>query len=81
LGATRYSSHFAAGVTGILIDNGIELDESFVCPLRREFPAGFNCFVSDDVICAPQWGAASLTAKARDSFVARYSPNVSQQWK
>jgi hypothetical protein len=74
------SGQFSDGVTGICSDDPIQLNHSFINPLGREFPAGYTCFVSDDVICIPGWGAAFLTAVARKAFINRYSPIVSRQW-
>lgn len=74
------SGQFTHGVSGIVCDRPIELDDSFTNPLGNEFPAGFTCYVSNGVVCAPDWGAAFLNAQSRDSFMARYLPHVSRQW-
>lgn len=74
------SGGFRSHVTGIVSNGLIELDNSFVNPLGREFPSGYTCFVSDDVICVPQWGAAFRTVHSRKRFLARYSPHVSSEW-
>lgn len=77
---TQSGGHFAKGVNGIVFDEPVELDSSFINLLGREFPVGSTCFVSDGVICIPGWGAAFLTAESREKFVARYLPSVSEEW-
>jgi len=71
---------FSNDVTGVVFNGDLELDGSFINQLGRDFPAGYTCFVSDDAICIPDWGAAFLTARSRESFMTRYSPNVSREW-
>jgi hypothetical protein len=75
-----FGDQLSSSVTGIVCNEPIELDDAFINPLGREFPAGFTCFVSDGVICIPDWGAAFLTAESREKFVAKYSPSVSEEW-
>lgn len=72
---------FAGSVNGIVIDGGVELDDSFINPLGNEFPVGYTCLVSDDVVCIPGWGAAFLTVDARDSFLHNYRPKVARKWQ
>lgn len=74
------SGHFRENVTGIVLDGVVKLDGAFFCPMGREFPAGYTCFVSDDVICIPDWGAAFRTAQSRELFLASYAPRFSRQW-
>ncbi|MFN9878806.1 MAG: hypothetical protein ACK557_10050, partial [Planctomycetota bacterium] len=71
---------FSNAVTGIVFKDNLELDNSFINPLGRDFPAGYTCFLSDSEICIPDWGAAFLTALSRESFMTRYSPHVSRDW-
>ena len=71
---------FSNAVTGIVFKDNLELDNSFINPLGRDFPAGYTCFLSDSEICSPDWGAAFLTALSRESFMTRYSPHVSREW-
>jgi hypothetical protein len=72
--------HFSSHVTGVVFNGGVDLDASFINQLGSDFPAGYTCFVSDSAICIPDWGAAFLTARSRESFMTRYSPNVSREW-
>ncbi len=74
------SGQFSENVNGVVFDDDVELDDSFVNPLGIEFPAGYTCFVTDDVILIPDWGTAFLSAQARESFMARFSPDVSCEW-
>lgn len=71
---------FAASVHGSSFEDIVDLGGSFINPLVRDFPAGYTCFVSRGVVCAPQWGAAFLNSKSRDWFMDRYSPRVSREW-
>lgn len=71
---------FVETVTGIVCDRKIQLDDSFIKPLRKDFPTGYTCFVRDDVICIPDWGAAFRTARSRELFMAQYLPSVSREW-
>jgi hypothetical protein len=72
--------NFATDVSGIPFEKDIKLDNSFINHLGRDFPAGFTCFISDDTIYIPDWGAAFLTVQSRDSFVEKYSPYLGQEW-
>lgn len=78
----RYKSdnYFAKEVQGVLFDGMVELGDEFFNPTGKEFPAGFTCFISDEAVCVPDWGAAFLNKEARDSFIAKYSPKVLKEW-
>ena len=72
-------NQFKSGVTGILFD-GIKLDDAFVNPLNRDFPAGYEPYFSDGIICIPDWGAAFRTPESRERFLCQYTPSVSGEW-
>ncbi|PSB53384.1 hypothetical protein [Chamaesiphon polymorphus] len=78
------SDLFANNVNGITFDpyreRKLELDDSFICPMNREFPSSYTCYVSDRVICTPGWGAAFLNEEACTEFIDKYSPLVSDRW-
>ena len=77
---TESGGLFSDNVSGVVFDEPIKLDDSFVNPTGRKFPAGFTCYFSNDVICAPDWGAAFRCAPAAELFISRYSPKVSRKW-
>jgi hypothetical protein len=74
------NGRFAPGVYGVVFQEPIDIDESFVNPLGREFPSGGTCFISLDVICIPDWGAAFLDAESGRRFVEWFAPVVSRRW-
>lgn len=74
------SRPLAPEVMGILFEEPIVLNASFVNPLGRRFPAGFTCFISEGVICIPDWGAAFLDEHRYRSFIEEYSPVIKDEW-
>jgi hypothetical protein len=77
---TQGNGLYRPDVCGVVFKECIDLDASFVNPLGKEFPAGYTCFVSDKVICVPDWGAAFLNDDSRRRFLERFSPIVSESW-
>ena len=69
-----------SSVHGVAFERSIVLSDLFVNPLGRDFPAGFETFVSPDVVCIPVWGAAFLNAESGREFLQRYRPDVSHRW-
>lgn len=74
------ASFFAAGVHGITTKGRIALDDSFVNPLGREFPAGYTGFLGPETICVPDWGAAFLNVESGRRFLERASPVINRHW-
>lgn len=74
------NGQFRPGVHGVLFEEPVAIDGSFINPLDREFPAGFPCYVSADVLCVPDWGAAFLNAKCGRRFLKQFAPVVSRSW-
>lgn len=77
---TESQEHLANNVSGIAFGGSVALDDSFVNPLRKEFIAGYTCFVSKSAVCIPDWGAAFLNADSRAAFVSRYMPTIWKAW-
>lgn len=69
-----------ADVNGLVFDGEVHLRGEFMNPMGSQFPAGNTCFVSEDAICCPDWGAAFLNEEVRAAFLARYSPKYSKEW-
>lgn len=74
------ADYFAPGVQGLHAGHEIAIDGSFQNPLGREFPAGYSCYVGDEAVCVPEWGAAFLNRASCDRFLWRYSPVIEAQW-
>jgi len=71
---------YAPEVHGVVFSEPVKLDDSFINPLDRKFPAGYACYLSPDVICIPEWGAAFLNAESGGRFIGRLAPAVSSRW-
>jgi len=73
---------FAASVTGVQFSRGttIGLDDTFVNPLGRDFPAGWTPFIGVGAICMPYWGAAFLNEEAHRAFCAHFDYPVDDVW-
>lgn len=74
-----FHDHMNPDVAGMQFNN-VDLDDSFHCPLCRDFPAGYSPFFRHGTICIPDWGAAFLNSDARDSFVSEFQPTISSEW-
>jgi len=73
---------FAESVTGVQFNANTELqlDDTFVNPLGREFPAGFTALIGVDAICIPDWGAAFFNEGPHQAFCARFNLPVDDVW-
>jgi|GEM_PF-6078145 hypothetical protein len=68
------------GVHGVTFEEPVAIGDPFVNPLGRDFPAGFETYVSPDAVCIPVWGAAFLNAESGRKFLDEYRPDVSHRW-
>ncbi|HEY1171961.1 MAG TPA: hypothetical protein VGH19_11370 [Verrucomicrobiae bacterium] len=72
--------HLASGVSGLHFKRGTRLETGFRNPLGIEFPAGYDCYFSEDVIYIPQWGAAFLNEASKKAFLNHFNPQFTHEW-
>ena len=71
---------YAAGVHGMVFSEPVKLDATFANPLGCEFPAGYTCYVSESVLCVPDWGAAFLDVENERQFCDQFRPKIASRW-